>query len=83
MNITINRSPYRTSDFALASALSIWYPVISLKKVSGSNKVEFEFEYDNEMHELVEQYWRGELSVDPQRYFQQLKVLKTRIHSGQ
>jgi hypothetical protein len=28
----------------------------------------------------VNRFWRGELLVEPQSYFNQLKVLKTRIY---
>lgn len=76
-----NKDPnYRTNDLALATAISLWYPV-KFDKELGSSKISFVFSNGHEIQNLIEQYWKGTLSVDPQRYFQQLKVLKARIHS--
>ena len=34
----------------------------------------------DKLTDIVSRFWRGELLVEPQAYFNQLKVLKTRIY---
>ena len=80
MSINMNKEVYKTSDLGLAAAISLSFPTLSLIREKESNKVNFTFEYDRKILDLAMQYWNGQLTVNPQRYFQQLKMLKTRIY---
>lgn len=71
---------YKTSDLALATALSLFRPIITLEKIN-ARKVYFIFKKDKGFEKLLDQYWRGELKVQPQDYFNQLKIIKARLYS--
>lgn len=70
----------KTSDLALATTLSLFSPIESTESVS-DKKVLFVFLKTPELDKLIAMYWRGEMRVEPQHFFNQLKVIKTRIYS--
>jgi hypothetical protein len=70
---------YTTSDLSLAAAISLWYPLESIDKRIPS-KAQFLFKRDEQLDQLIESYWRGELRVSPQAYFNQLRVIKARLY---
>ena len=70
---------YKTSDLALSAALSVYYPISSIDR-DNPNKVYFIFQKDKNFDLIVERYWHGDLKIDPQTYFNSLKILKTRIY---
>lgn len=70
---------YQTSDLALATTISLWYPVEAIDKTD-PHKAIFLFRRDQNLDQLVESYWRGELKVSPAVYFNQLKVIKSRLY---
>lgn len=71
---------YQTSDLALATAISLWYPIDAIDKTD-PRKATFLFKQDEKLDELLEVYWRRELKVEPQTYFNQLKAIKARLYS--
>jgi hypothetical protein len=75
-----NENLYNTSDLPLATTLSLYFPIESID-TSDSKRVLFEFQQSQELNNLIDLYWRGEVTVDPQKYFNQLKVIKSRIYS--
>lgn len=78
MNINIY---YQTSDLALATVISLYYPIDSIDR-QNPQKIQFNFIRNQELDQLIENYWHGELKINPQVYFNQLKTLKSRIHGG-
>jgi len=72
---------YKTSDLALAATLSIFYQIHSMDS-SNPKRIKFIFLKDRNFDLYLERYWKGELKVDPQKYFQHLKILKNRIYNG-
>lgn len=72
---------YSTSDLALAAAISLWYPLDCIDKTQNPHRAQFLFKKDQQLDELVDAYWRKELKVDPQAYFNQLKLIKARLYS--
>lgn len=70
---------YSTSDLALATALSLHLPIDLIDRLD-SQRVIFCFLRSKELDEFIESYWRGDLLVKPQDYFNQLRVLKSRIY---
>lgn len=71
---------FRTADLAITAALCVsGFIVDEVEKVSPTRSV-FIFSDSAELKEAINQYWRGELRVEPQAYFNQLKTLKARIY---
>jgi hypothetical protein len=70
----------KTSDLALATALSVLGVAIEAMQQTDSERMNFIFTKSDKVQDIVNRFWRGELLVEPQAYFNQLKVLKTRIY---
>ena len=70
---------YSTSDLALATALSLWYPIEAIDKTN-PHKAQFLFKRDEKLDQLIEAYWKNELKVSPLVYFNQLKIIKARLY---
>lgn len=75
---------YETTDLALISVLLLFLPD-SLEVVNRTNphKVLFAFKRSGELDELVAKYWKRELKVEPQAFFNELKLAKVRIYQSQ
>lgn len=80
-NLQIN-DYYVCSDLALVTAISLWYPIESIDR-HDPRKARFLFKRDDNLNQLIEAYWRGELKVEPQSYFNQLKIIKARLYSSE
>jgi len=78
-NLTKN-SCYKTSDLALATTLSLSFPIKSVDKTH-PRRVLFVFKRNKSLDGIIESYWCEELKVEPQRFFNQLKNIKTRIYA--
>lgn len=70
---------YRTSDMALATTLSLFYPIENIDR-SNPNRVSFLFKLDSQLNSFLKKYWQRKIKVDPQQYFQQLKIIKSRLY---
>jgi len=69
------------TDLALATAISLFYPLERVDRPVNSRKAFFVFKRgDDKLDELVESYWRGELKVDPAAYFNALRIIKARLY---
>lgn len=77
-NLSLN-DYYFTQDLALAAAISLWYPIESIDRTNPS-KAQFLFKRDDKLDKLIEAYWKQELRIEPQAYFNQLKVIKSRLY---
>ena len=77
-NLNLNNQ-YSTSDLALATAVSLFYPLEAIDRTNLS-KAQFLFIRDENLDQYIEAFWRRELKVEPQAYFNQLKVLKSRLY---
>ena len=71
---------FSTSHLPLAAFLLIHYQ-IKFIDLTNPKKVVFVFEKDSNFETLTDKYWKGESLVDPIRYFQNLKVLKSKIYN--
>ena len=71
---------FKTSDLALATAISVLGVAIEAMQQTDSERMNFIFTKSDKLTDIVNRFWRGELLVEPQAYFNQLKVLKTRIY---
>lgn len=70
---------YSTSDLALATAISLYYPLEVVDRTN-PHKAQFLFKRNEQLDQLIEAYWKGELKVNPATYFQQLKIIKARLY---
>jgi hypothetical protein len=78
MRIVPERDVYRTSDLALAAAISLWYPLDAIDH-RADGQVVFVFRRATHLDSLLERYWRGTLRVEPQAYCEQVHVLQHRV----
>ncbi len=77
---TINNL-YSTSDLALVATLSLYYSIKAINK-DNPKRVYFVFNKDKNFDLIVERYWRGDLKVNPQAYFNSIKLIKNRIYNN-
>lgn len=82
MNQQLNENYYQTSDLSLAATLSLWCPIEDIDR-SNPRKAVFIFRNTKELQELVEKYYRNELKISPQVYFNQLRVVKARLYANE
>jgi len=80
MNKKLTTNYYSTSDLGLAATLSLWCQIEGIDRTN-PHKAVFLFKRDEELNQLLEAYWRRELKVEPQTYFNQLKAIKARLYS--
>lgn len=78
-NLKVN-DHYATSDLALATAISLFYPIEVIDRTTNPRRAQFLFKRDEQLDKLIEAYWRGELKVNPQAYFGALKNIKARLY---
>jgi hypothetical protein len=74
-----NENYFSTSDLALSATLSLYFPLESVDKTN-PQKVEFFFKKSPDLEKLVDDFWRGQLLVEPQAYFNRIKGIKARIY---
>jgi hypothetical protein len=77
-NLSLNNY-FSTPDLALAAAISLWYPVETIDRTNPSKAI-FLFKRDENLDKLVENFWKQELRIEPQAYFSQLKIIKSRLY---
>lgn len=70
---------YITSDLALVAAISLNFPIEEIDR-SNPYKAQFKFKKDKSLEDFVASYWREEIKISPQRYFNQIKLVKTRLY---
>ncbi len=80
---TQNKSFYETSDLALATALSLWYPIEEIDRSNNPRKAFFIFRKTPELEKLIDQYFRNEIKISPQVYFNQLRAIKARLYANE
>jgi len=80
--IITNQQFYKTSDLGLTTALSLDFPIKTIDR-NDPRKVLFVFDQTDELDNFVDKYWRSEITVEPERFTNQMKNIKTRIYSGE
>ncbi|QQS44354.1 hypothetical protein IPM65_02015 [Candidatus Roizmanbacteria bacterium] len=78
---TLNNDYYSTSDLSLATTLSLWCPIEDIDR-SNPRKALFIFQNTEKLQDLVAEYYRDEIKVSPQVYFNQLRVVKARLYAN-
>lgn len=78
-NTNINPDDYLIShDLPLVAYISMWYPIEAIDK--SSPRVEFIFKRNDKMDDLVQSFWKREVRIEPLAYFNQIKVIKSRLY---
>ncbi len=78
-NTNIKDNLFQTSDMALAAAISLYYPIESIDNDNPRHS-EFLFVKDDKFDDLISSYWRNELKIAPQIYFNQLRSVKAQLY---
>ena len=66
---------FSTDDPALAAALALFYPVAAVDR-DNPHGIQFVFQRDGSMGDVIEQYRSRELSVEPRAYADRLHRLQ-------
>jgi len=81
MTMNQNNKDFRTADLALTAALCVsGFVVDEVEKIDARRSVFIFFDNTAELQEAVNKYWRQEMRVEPQDYFNQLKIIKARLY---
>lgn len=81
MKLTNLNEYFTTSDLALTSVISLWYPLDLIDK-SNPKKAQFQFKRESGLDELVESYWRGDLRIEPKQFSSQMRIIKSRLYEN-
>ncbi|HAU66729.1 TPA: hypothetical protein DCW61_05265 [Candidatus Uhrbacteria bacterium] len=71
---------WRSNDLSLCAAILLGRPLEAIDKTD-RRKAEFIFRRDDELDGFIERFWRGEVQVEPRRYFNALREIKARLYS--
>lgn len=82
MNQQLDENYYSSSDLSLATTLSLWFSIENIDR-SNPRKALFIFRKTPELERLIDQYFRNEIKVSPQVYFNQLRVIKARLYANE
>lgn len=78
----MNNEHFTTSDFPLATCLmTLGYQIAHLDR-SNPQRVEVAFERDEQLDEIVQSFWRGDLRIEPKAYHLNQKLLKSQLYSA-
>jgi hypothetical protein len=82
MKINNEELLFKTTDLALATTLfSVNIPLEYIERYSDTKKVNFVFSRgNNDLERILQKFWRKEIRVEPQTFFQNLRLLKNRIY---
>lgn len=80
MNMSQSNKDFVTPDLCLANALSLAFPLLSTYKEGA--RTSFCFENTPQLQQYLNDYWSDDISVEPKRFFNQLKLLKGYIYGG-
>lgn len=70
-----------TSDLGLvATLITLGFIILKLDK-SNPHKINFHFKRVSELDKAIEDYWNNTLKVSPLEYFNNLKLLKSRLRT--
>lgn len=70
---------YSSSDLCLSTTINLFYPIEAIDR-NNPDRICFLFKRDESLDKFLEKYWKRELRIEPQVYFQQLKIIKSRIY---
>lgn len=81
MNYLKSTEFFESSDLALATVLSYFgYKIEAINKQN--IKSLFVFARDEKIDQIIESFWKHELSVEPARFFALTKEIKSRLYQN-
>jgi len=80
MEIIRKKDFYRTADLALVTVLSLSFPIEAIDRNPDTRKAYFLFRKESGMDEIAEAFWKRELKIEPQAFFNQLRTIKARLY---
>lgn len=78
----LNKDLYFTSDLSLATTISLFFPIEEIDRSTNPRKALFIFRKTPGLEKLIDQYFRNEIKISPQTYFNQLRAIKARLYEG-
>lgn len=79
-NSTATKKLLSISDFPLVVTLSLFLPIQRVERdADNPNRCNFLFAQSLEADELMTRYYRHELTVEPQQFFNQIRAVKARL----
>lgn len=72
---------YKSSDLALCASLCVLGYTIEAIDVNESQKASFLFKRDENLDEVIKQYWTHQLRIEPMAFFNSIKEVKSRIYN--
>jgi len=82
MSPQLTENYYQTSDLSLSTTISLFFPIEDIDR-SNPRKAVFVFRKTPELEKLIDQYFRNEIKISPQVYFNQLRVVKARLYANE
>jgi len=64
---------------ALAAVLLLSHPLDEVDR-QNPRKAQFVFRRDADLDQVVDLFWKGLLQVEPQKFFNQLRIVKARLY---
>ena len=80
MKQDVTTNLYLTSDLALATTLNMSFPLEDIDR-SNPKRAVFVFRRSVELEKIVDDFFKNEIKVSPQIYFNQLRDIKARLYS--
>ena len=82
MNIKTKNDYWQTSSLPLVATISLYYPIVTIDKRDPRRAI-FSFERDERLIQLVQDFWNNQLKVNPRKYFDQIKFIKSRLYENE
>lgn len=84
MKINTNQNEiFETTDLSLVATITINnFQVESINKTD-THRVKFVFRKSERLTKIIQDFWDGKMTVEPKKFFQELKIIKTRIYSNE
>lgn len=79
MHVLNENELFQTSDLPLATVISLTHAIEEVDR-QNPRRAEFIFRQSEDLNQIIEDYWKGELRVEPQKFFSQLRAVKARLY---
>lgn len=80
--MNINKAYYETSNLPLSAIILCWgVPLESVNKLPDGRSV-FVFHNSKSLEEVIENFWKRTLTVEPNSFWETIRFLKSRIYGN-
>ncbi len=78
-----NNKLYQTEDLFLCVTLTVFgFHLESIEINTNSQRASFVFHISDDLLKTIENYWKQQLSVEPQRLFQSYRLVRNRLQEA-